>query len=277
MKDAPGSHGDRINEVIPDQREREEFLRHVYEKGNDAIIVFDPEGTVKLLNSAAERLFDIPAEHMVGRLFQFRAFTDKPREVEIVRSGKDTRIADLQTTEIQLPSGRLFVSSLHDVTELVRLRDELRAVAFVDNLTGLCNHAAFLILAEQQIKIASRTRKWLLFLLTTVDHMQWIHDAMGRHQAEQALIDTASILKQTFRNSDIIARIGDNEFAVLAIEAHYSSSHIVTARLYEHIEGYNVKQKKLYGLSLTLGTSFYDPDHPCSLDDLLARACATML
>ncbi len=108
---------------------------------------------------------------MTGQLFRFRVYRDQPREIEIVRPGKDTRVAEMRTVKTQLPSGELFVSSLHDITELVRLREELRAVAFIDELTGLCNRQGFFTLAHQQLKIASRTRKWL-FLLLAEQHVE---------------------------------------------------------------------------------------------------------
>lgn len=265
-----------IEQTIRDAGERERFFRLVYENSADAIFAADSEGIVKFLNPAAEQLFDTPAEHLMGQPFRFRVYSDQPHEVEIVRPGKDTRIAEMRTIEAQLPGGALFVSSFHDITELVRFRDELRAVAFIDELTGLCNRQAFFTLAHQQLKIASRNQKWLFLLIANVNHMKWINDAFGHNKGDQVLAEVADILRQTFRSSDIIARIGGDEFAALALEAHYSSSHLMTTRLLKNLEDYNLKGKRLYNLSLSLGTAFYDPEHPCPIDDLLTRANTTM-
>lgn len=265
-----------INQVLRKAGEKEEFFRLIFENSADAIFASDPEGIVKFLNPAAERLFNLPAEQLVGQLFRFRVYSDQPREVEIIRPGNDTLVAEMRTIEIKLPSGNFYVSSLRDITGLVRLREELRAVAFIDELTGLCNRQGFFTLAQQQLKIASRTRKWLFFLLANVNHMKWINDAFGHVKGEQTLVETANILKGTFRNSDIIARIGENDFAALALEAHYSSSHIMSARLQKNLEDYNLREKQLYRLSLSTGIAFFDPDHTCSLDDLISRAETTM-
>ncbi|MFC1905657.1 GGDEF domain-containing protein [Chloroflexota bacterium] len=218
-----------------------------------------------------------PAEHLVGQLFKFHASSPKPHEVRIARPGKDKRIAEILTTEIQLGGGKLLISTLHDITDLVRLREELRGVAFIGETTGLFNHYAFIILAQQQLKIATRTRKWLFLMLNRVNIVIGTKNNTERHKMDETLIDATNILKQTFRNSDVISRISEDEFATLAVEAHYSSSHLITERLITNIEDYNSSVKNTFSLTLKLGTSFFDPEHPCSIDDLLARARATML
>ena len=151
--------------------------------------------------------------------------------------------------------------------------DEMCTDSFLDNLTGLYNRNAFFILAQHQLKIASRTKRWLSLLLVDVK----MDNTASRSKGDRTAVDIAALLKRTFRNSDIISRLGEYEFAILAIEAHYSSSHLMTTRLLENLEDHNSKEKNLHKLTLNLGTSFFDPDHPCSLVDLLARASATML
>lgn len=265
-----------IKKVLPNARDREQLFREIYEKSADAVFVVDPEGIVKFLNPAAENLLDVPAEQMVGNLFRFRDYNKQPREVEIVRPCKNTLLAEIQTSEIHLSSGNLFVSILRDITELVRLREKLRAFAYVDELTGLCNRQGFLTLAHQQLKIASRSKKWLFFLLAHVNHMNWINDAFGNIKGDQTLIKVSTIFKETFRNADIIGRIGDHDFAALALEAHYSSSHIMSTRLQENLDNHNLREQRLYRLSLSIGTSFFTPELPCSIDELISRAEASM-
>lgn len=265
-----------IKNVLPNAGEREQFFREIYERSAAAVFIVDPEGIVKFLNPAAEQLFDIPAEQMVGNLFRFRVYSEQPREVEIVRPGKNTLLAEMRTSEIHLPSGNLFVSILRDITELVRLREELRAVAYVDKLTGLCNRQGFLTLAHQQIKIAGRSKKWLFFLLAHVNHMNWINDAFGNLKGNQTLVEVTTIFKETFRNSDIIGRIGYHDFAALALEAHYSSSPIMSTRLQENLDNHNLKEQRLYRLSLSIGTAFFTPELPCSIDELISRAESSM-
>ncbi|MFQ6079729.1 MAG: diguanylate cyclase, partial [Thermodesulfobacteriota bacterium] len=153
---------------------------------------------------------------------------------------------------------------------------ELRNLILVDGLTGLHNRRGFMILVQQQLKLANRTKRGLLLLFADVDNLKWINDAVGHHKGDQALIATANILKQTFREPDIIARIGGDEFAVLAIESRKESAEILMSRLQEKLDAYNPKGKRCHKLSLSVGIAHYDPKCPCSIDELLERADRSM-
>ena len=81
-----------------------------------------------------------------------------------------------------------------------------------DELTGLYNRRGFITLAEQQLKIADRMKTSILLLFGDLDGMKFINDTFGHQEGNQALIDTTNILKDTFRGSDILARVGGDEF-----------------------------------------------------------------
>jgi diguanylate cyclase (GGDEF)-like protein len=81
-----------------------------------------------------------------------------------------------------------------------------------------------------------------------------------------------NILRKSFRDSDIIARIGGDEFVILAMETPITSIEMLTARLKLNLKSYNTKADKSYQLSLSIGMSRYNPENPCSLDKLLSQA-----
>ena len=85
----------------------------------------------------------------------------------------------------------------------------------------------------------------------------------------------ANFLRKAFRESDIMARMGDDEFAVLAIDASPQTAQVLINRVQEEIRSYNATQGDLQ-LSLTIGTAAFDPEKPCSLDDLIERAEASL-
>ena len=153
---------------------------------------------------------------------------------------------------------------------------ELRAMSLVDELTGLHNRRGFLFLAQQHVKIANRTKRGILLLFADLDDMKQINDRLGHHEGDLALIDTASVLKETFREADIVARIGGDEFAVIAIEGGEDSADILSARLQENFDARNANGGRRYQLAISVGMARYDPDNPCSIDELLARADASM-
>jgi diguanylate cyclase (GGDEF)-like protein len=170
-----------------------------------------------------------------------------------------------------LTSGEI-VAIYDDVTERKRMEDEIQALSIADQLTGLFNRRGFLTLAEQQLKVAGRTKQALLLLYIDLDGMKWVNDNLGHKEGDNALIEAATVLKETFRSSDIISRLGGDEFAVLAIDIAEGNAEIQMARMQDRIDVYNGRENRQYMLSLSVGYSQYDPDNPCSIDDLMAQA-----
>jgi diguanylate cyclase (GGDEF)-like protein len=85
-----------------------------------------------------------------------------------------------------------------------------------------------------------------------------------------------NILRKTFRESDIIARMGGDEFAVLAIDITDLDPEILSKRLQQTIDDWNAKEARQYKLDMSWGTAIYDPESPMSLDQLMAAADALM-
>jgi diguanylate cyclase (GGDEF)-like protein len=108
-----------------------------------------------------------------------------------------------------------------------------------------------------------------------MDDLKRINDHYGHHEGDQALKDLAKILKQTFRESDIIARIGGDEFVVLFVSADENSERLLT-RLHENLKDYNDQKLQRYPLSISVGTAQFDPEHPVSIDELLSKADTSM-
>jgi diguanylate cyclase (GGDEF)-like protein len=156
-----------------------------------------------------------------------------------------------------------------------RGEEELLALSLTDELTGLYNRRRFFVLTEQCLKVATRTKKRSTLLYIDMDDLKWINDHCGHSEGDQALIGLGSILKKTFRESDIIARIGGDEFAVLLESADESDEMLVT-RLYENIRDYNAKVSQDYKLSVSVGAAQFDPEYPISIDKLLSKADALM-
>jgi diguanylate cyclase (GGDEF)-like protein/PAS domain S-box-containing protein len=161
---------------------------------------------------------------------------------------------------------------IEDITERKHAEESLLALSLVDHLTGLYNRRGFSALAQQELKKANRIKRGMLLLFADVDDLKKINDSLGHQEGDLALIDTANLLKDTFREPDIIARIGGDEFVVLAAETPATSADILTARLKEHLKSSNKKGGHRYKLSISMGIVQYNPEQPCSIDELLSRA-----
>jgi diguanylate cyclase (GGDEF)-like protein/PAS domain S-box-containing protein len=160
-----------------------------------------------------------------------------------------------------------------DITDRKRMEDKLREAAITDDLTGLLNRRGFFTLADQQCKLATRNKRAMALIYLDLDDLKIINDELGHEAGDQALEDIANIFKNTFRESDIMARIGGDEFAVLLTELHDPfTGNIIIDHLQENIRKHNKHGTRDYELSVTNGIAIYDPERSCSISELIYQA-----
>lgn len=160
--------------------------------------------------------------------------------------------------------------------ERQHVRTALHTKTLVDELTGLYNRRGFISLARQQIKTAERMSRDVVHVFLDVDGMKQINDTFGHREGDLALIETADILRATFRESDVIARMGGDEFAVLALETSPQAADALIERLRRQVFDRNSRGHRPYALSFSVGSTRHAAGTPCLLDDLLARADGLM-
>ena len=95
-----------------------------------------------------------------------------------------------------------------EIQERLKAEAEVRQLSLTDELTGLYNRRGFFLLAEQQLKIARRTQTPCCVLFADLDGLKKINDTIGHELGDRAIVDAAQILKETFRDADIVARLG---------------------------------------------------------------------
>jgi diguanylate cyclase (GGDEF)-like protein len=164
---------------------------------------------------------------------------------------------------------------------LVRIRhgqmqEHLRALSITDELTGLANRRGFFAFTQQQIKQARRNNERMALFFADVDDLKSINDTFGHVSGDRALADTAQILRETFRDSDIIARMGGDEFAVVLGNLQDAGVDPVRERLAKRLEEYNARREGTFRLSLSEGLAVFDPAKPVTLDELIREADARM-
>lgn len=160
--------------------------------------------------------------------------------------------------------------------EQYRVSQELRALSLIDSETGLYNQHAFYVLGQHFLKLAERTHRGLIHFVIQCNSLNWIKQNIGAEEEKNALSFTACAIKETFRRSDILARIRHNKFAVIALESKKSSTDIIVQRLLNSIRSYNNKTHSAYTLSIEYGSSYFDAKGPFSIAELMSRACKDM-
>ncbi len=153
----------------------------------------------------------------------------------------------------------------------VSVQGKLHETSIMDERTGLFNRKGFIILADQQLKSAGRYKKAMVMLCAALDNLKAIDEAFGRHESTQALIDVTHIINTTCRGADVIARTGENEFAAIPVGFNDDDIRRVTDCLRADVEKHNGRKNRRYKLSVSFCTVYYDPENPCSVDELLAR------
>ncbi len=101
-------------------------------------------------------------------------------------------------------------------TELIRAREQLRAEAMYDSLTGLLNRAAFFDIFRKEVSRAERYETELALIMCDLDHFKAINDTYGHLAGDMVLVETARRLRTSLRVSDSIGRYGGEEFVIIA-------------------------------------------------------------
>jgi two-component system cell cycle response regulator len=149
--------------------------------------------------------------------------------------------------------------------------ENLRKQALIDELSQLYNRRGFISVFHQYLKIAQREGQNLLLIMVDVDGLKSINDTHGHLEGDRAIIDTGKILKGTFRGSDLVGRIGGDEFVVLAVQASDENAQALRERLQNKIDQYNSTNTN-FTLSLSVGITRFDPQVNIPFETLLAQA-----
>lgn len=162
---------------------------------------------------------------------------------------------------------------IHDITERKNYEAQLHHMSISDELTGLFNRRGFITLADKHLKMAQRCGKDIFLLYADFDNMKWINDTHGHPVGDNALVETAVILKNTFRQADLIGRVGGDEFIVLMSEPRERNGEVVVLeRLASEIEKANSRANRKYQILLSIGTVRYNHLEQTTIDELMSQA-----
>ena len=271
--------------IVDDEESISKFMVSLFSKyGHSCETAKDGIEALEIIkkNCFDSAVIDIVMPHMDGITLTRELANLYPNLPIMIMTGH----ADEHSAELAIAAGAWeFIKKPFSVDEFIlrfdkMMRDHkgketLQALSLTDELTDLCNRRRFFVLAEQCLKVAVRAKKRSLLLYIDMDGLKWINDHCGHNGGDQALIALASILRKTFRESDIIARIGGDEFVVL-LESTDENDEILISRLYENIRDYNAKVPQDNKLLISLGVAHFDPENPVSIDELLSKADASM-
>lgn len=257
--------------ALEDVKSAETNLRTLMDMNGDAIVVVDGRQLVRYVNPAAEGIFGRKVDEILHKTFDFPMKVGR-QEITIKSAGGQRLIADMRVVNSKWDGEDVHLATIRDITETVILRERLRTESITDSLTGLYNRRGLMALGENQLKLARRMEKQVVCLFADLDGFKIINDMLGHEEGDKVLRDAAQILKQVFRETDLIARVGGDEFAVLAFMSGTESADELVARLQENIARYNANCGRPYPLAMSIGTKFSDFEMSCSVPELMTGA-----
>ena len=233
-------------------REAESLLALIVESSNDAIYAVTREGRLSSWNPAAERMFGYSAMEAVGApaTTLLAHHTTASFEQVIAAALAGDRIAPFETTLLHCDRHPVEVSlslapirspasdridgvsvSARDNTERRRLERQLRHLADHDALTGLYNRRRF---DDELGRAMANTRRFdegAAVLLIDLDDFKYVNDTLGHAAGDELLRSIAGMIRERVRATDILARIGGDEFALLLPRATADEACLVAADL----------------------------------------------
>lgn len=270
----------------------EERYRELFENANDLLYTHDLVGNFTSVNRACVQVtgyqesellqmslaelvapehLALARQNLLHKIQQGGGATTY--EVDIVaRDGR--RVAVEVSTRLVMDQARpIAVQGIaRDISERKRAEQTLRNATLTDPLTGVYNRRGALTLAEQQLKTAHRHGRAMMVMYADLNHLKQINDTCGHAAGDDALIETARLLQETFRESDIIARMGGDEFVILAMESSHTSEETLRRRLADKLAVHNLGRHCGFPLSISLGVAHFDPAQPRTFEELLTAA-----
>ncbi|MGF7184658.1 diguanylate cyclase (GGDEF)-like protein/PAS domain S-box-containing protein [Desulfitispora alkaliphila] len=261
----------------------EEKFRSIFEHSPLGIYNFDNDGVLIDCNDNFVRIIGSKRQDIIG--LRTLELPDKKIVMAIKKTldGELTQYEDNYTsvtgnkkTPIRALFAPLFcqdkkliggVGIIEDNTERVMREKQLEYLSLRDKMTGIYNRAFF----EVEIKRLQKSREYPISIISCdVDGLKIINDTMGHERGDRILKNCAKILKQSLRESDILARVGGDEFAIILLKTDHEVGEQIIRRIKHKVEQYNQEAKELpLSISLGVGTAV---DNNIPLEEAMKEA-----
>ncbi len=220
-----------------------------------SIVITDQAGAITYVNPAFCALTGYDQEEVIGKNPRFQQSGETPPETfaelwrtltagriwrgEFTNQHKDGSIYQEQAAIAPIfgDDGAIthYVATKLDVTEQRSLEVQLRRLATIDSLTGTFNRRRFHELLMIELTRSSRYERDLALLMLDIDHFKRVNDTHGHAVGDEVLAAFVEACRQALRESDIIGRLGGEEFGVILPETTLASAVATAERLRTHV------------------------------------------
>lgn len=290
---------------ITQRRQAEQKLRQLssaVEHGPASIVISDVKGRIEYVNTKFTEVNGFTLDEVLGKTpvdtfgsneLQEEAGTEHWQairkgeewrgEMKHRRKNGETYYASVSISPITDANGVVthFVSVSEDITvrkaieeKIRRLNDGLRQLAITDYLTNLYNRRYFMQRGAEEFKRSMRNKQPLSLLMLDVDHFKNVNDTYGHEAGDMALQQVAAVLKFNLRETDILGRIGGEEFAVLLPDTKLDAAAMLAERICRSVESSLLSMPgQSLTISLTVSVGVAELSGVMSgIDDMLRHA-----
>jgi diguanylate cyclase (GGDEF)-like protein/PAS domain S-box-containing protein len=260
-------------------KQSEAQIRSILEGAADALFIVDQEGHYQYVNQAATDMLgfsreallqmsfaDItPSEDLASILQEFQQLLiTGTLRTEMRLRAKDGSIIPVDFQGNLLPDGSA-LGVCRDVTHRKQMEDQVRQLAFHDNLTGLANRRLFDDRLSQAILSGKRSGCYCALMFLDLDNFKPLNDEHGHKAGDLLLIEVAKRMKACVRETDTIARFGGDEFVVLLgdLTGELATSVNEAARVAEKIRS-SIGQEFVLTLPSEGGAAPLTAEHQCT-------------
>jgi len=188
-------------------------------------------------------------------------------------------------TDVSFPwfdeSGKIIgsIGSLRDISDRVKAeeqsKEELIRMAHTDSLTKLANRRAFFETLETEIKRSQRSESPFSMLLVDIDYFKKINDEHGHSTGDKVLVEIGKVMKECLRETDLVARVGGEEFGIFLPDTPEDGAYWVAERICTAVAKHNffVKDSIMpISCTVSIGLSSNEADPEISSSDLYKNA-----
>ena len=285
---------DRMRQNLRQTTITKNYLTTVLNSMNDAVLVTAPDGTIRKINDAAERLFGYTEEEITGRPFASLLTETERESFSFEKAGIETRETVIATRAGQtIPAslsgsplaaddpqfqGTIFV--VRNITDRKRAERRIRYLARYDALTKVPNRMQFQHMLQQAIARARRTERSIVLLYLDMDRFKEINDTFGHSAGDRTLEVLSERLTRILPREAVVGRLAGDEFG-LFIEGFAESederaqaANLARMVLGEVCKAYYVDQQEVF-LTASVGVAFCPKDAE-NVIDLIRNADAAM-
>jgi diguanylate cyclase (GGDEF)-like protein/PAS domain S-box-containing protein len=274
---------------------RQKRLQAIFDNAAEGIVTIDKNGVVESFNAASEKLFLYAEKDVVGKnisilvpdehaglhdnyLFNFNkhggaGIIDSDREVLGKRSDGSVFPMSLKVSKIEIEGRVIYSALVSDISERKAMIDHLKNIAERDTLTGLSNRYHFQIELERVVhEIRRDTQKICALLYIDLDNFKYINDTLGHAAGDMLLSEVADILGKRTRRSDLVSRIGGDEFTLLIYDTNYKAAQNVADNYQKFLSSYVFNYKgNRYDIGCSIGVAIIS-NATKNADEVLSQA-----